>query len=296
MAAQGLRFQPGASGCEGLQSPGWTSPHRPPSSSRGRGLSSRHPGPLGLDHFAHGLPKLLALRNAQINAAEENGNAPELDAVEIPYVFLGTQESCGPSGLRSSFQVIRIALRIVVVVTVICCADDLHPPSLQVIIKRSGISNPAKGKKLLGPPGERRPAGKTLEVCADAIQLRLSMENRGCGVTPYNRLNGRRMLAARDNDDVRARQRRLWLPKAAGGQQEAAVEHKPLYAVSLKHQTLRVAVGPDSESRLPAESLAQHGGLITLQFAALPGWASAAITAGQDANRLAFRDESLGDP
>ena len=128
------------------------------------------------------------------------------------------------------------------------------------------------------------------------------------------------MLAARDNDDVRARQRRLWLPKAAGGQQEAAaegvrgvdqhnvrvpreaqvleaiVEHKPLYAVSLKHQTLRVAVGPDSESRLPAESLAQHGGLITLQFAALPGWASAAITAGQDANRLAFRDESLGDP
>src|SRR5437899_4180196 len=257
-----------------------TSPHRPPRSSRGRGFSSRHPGPLGLDHFAHGLPKLLALRNAQINTAEENGNAPELNAVEIPYVFLGTQESCGPSGLRSSFQVIRIALRIVVVVTVICCADDLHPPSLQVIIKRSVISNPAKGKKLLGPPGERRPAGKTLEVCADAIQFRLSMENRGCGVTPYNRLNGRRMLAARDNDDVRARQRRLWLPKAAGGQQEAAaegvrgvdqhnirvpreaqvleaiVEHKPLYAVSPKHQTLPVAVGPDSESRLPAESLA----------------------------------------
>src|SRR5947209_18885609 len=92
-------------------------------------------------------------------------------------------------------------------------AQDLDPPPRKIVAKRPRVSDAAKRQVTVHLGVHSAASGRRLTSFEHGGQTRLRIKDRRAGVAANQRLDSRRVLAARDDDVIGARTRRARFTK-----------------------------------------------------------------------------------
>jgi hypothetical protein len=188
------------------------------------GLASFRQPPCARLDFSHDCaPEVVFSIHHEGNPAREDVHFPPADVIEIKDVLFGADQRLRSQLSRFIFDGYGILLRVEVMVAKKGVSYNLEAPMPQVRKKSGRIANAAKGEKRLPPSfGKRYFPRSGCARCSNGFKIRLSVKNRRRRIMAHCRFDSRDMLAPRNDDYIRARQRRPRFPQTSRWKQMAA--------------------------------------------------------------------------